>query len=53
MYFFTFAGSLCNSDFEIEGTETQKAVFKSKTFADEKLEIQKEIDLLTAKMNAL
>jgi hypothetical protein len=53
LYFFTFTGSLCNSDFGIEGTETQKAVFKSKTFADEKSEIQKEIDLLNAKMNAL
>jgi hypothetical protein len=53
LYFFTFTGSLCNSDFGIEGTETQKAVFKSKTFADEKLEIQKQIDLLNAKMNAL
>jgi len=53
LYFFTFSGSLCNSDFGIEGTENQKAVFKSKTFADEKSEIQKEIDLLTAKMSAL
>ena len=53
LYFFTFAGSLCNSDFGIEGTENQKAVFKSKTFADQKSELQKEIDLLTVKMNAL
>jgi len=53
LHFFTFMGALSNSDLSINATDAQKAVFKAKTFADEKSEIQKEIDLLTKKMNAL
>jgi hypothetical protein len=53
LHFFTFMGALSNSDLSINGTDVQKAVFKAKTFADEKSQIQNEIDLLTAKMKAL
>ena len=53
LHFFTFMGALSNSDLSINATDLQKAVFKAKTFSDEKSEIQKEIDLLNAKMNAL
>jgi len=53
LHFFTFMGALSNSDLSINATDVQKEVFKAKTFADEKSQIQNEIDLLNAKMNAL
>jgi len=54
LQFLHMAGTcLENSTFQIKGTPEAIAVFKSKTSEQSKKELQKEIDLLTAKMNAL
>ena len=52
---FLHMGATCleSSIFQIKGTDEEIEVFKSKTSKQSRTYLQKQIDLLTAKMNAL